>query len=469
MSAIPRVAAEWMVSSLPSRNGRDYVVDQLVTNGLGILTVKELKLLAERVYSMVSVLEESSIKERRLPSSAKKQRRVDFLRRGLFRDDSCTIINDRLLQQMRSETAASTTTAAASSTTAANGATATTSATESRKRPNNQISQPNRPDPQQQQPQQRNPQQNRLSTDDMSLFFNAYLSQMSQLNRPAATQHRPNRNPAQNLWFDMPIPPAQPTFGASDGRPTGETTGASAAAGSSSTAPAAAPAAAPAVDPNSTPRTPTEAMLLPQLLQMGFPKQEILDGIRQCQSTNNNATTLTADEVMLHLVSQREEAEEARKEDEVRLASEDQKQEEIRRRERNQQESLSQATTKDDLTAIFSESWVVHTMSPESIFATLNSKGRDDFLEFLKLEEKSRKWYGWVLPAEYFRKVGKQLKTDADKEEKATTYLKKEREKLRSGLYELKEQLKGQPKIFLDEKPDEKIGQVEIVIIDDDD
>lgn len=464
MSVIPRVAAEWMVSSLPSRSGRDYFVDQLVTNGLGILTVKELKLLAERVYSMASVLEESSIKERRLPSSAKKQRRVDFLRRGLFRDDSCTIVNDRLLQQMRSETSARTTAATAtSSTSVTNRGAATTSTTESRKRPNNQISQPNRPHPQQPQQQQRQQhKQNRLSTDDMSLFFNAYLSQMSQLNRPAVTQHRPNHNPAQNLWFDMPTPPAQPTFGASDGRPTGETTGASAAAGSSSTA-------APVADPNTTPQTPTEAMLLPQLLQMGFPKQEILDGIRQCQSTNNNATTLTADEVMLHLVSQREEAEEARKEDEVRLASEDQKQEEIRRRERNQQESLSQATTKDDLKAIFSESWVVNAMSPESIFATLNCKARDDFLEFLKLEEKSRKWYGWVLPAEYFRKVGKQLKSDADKEEEATTYVKGEREKLRSGLYELKEQIKGQPKIFLDEKPDEKIGQVEIVIIDDDD
>ena len=46
-----------------------------------------------------------------------------------------------------------------------------------------------------------------------------------------------------------------------------------------------------------------------------------------------------------------------------------------------------------------------------------------------------------------------------------------EREKLRSGLYELKEQLNGQPKIFLDQqRPKEKNGSAtEIVVIDDDD
>ena len=463
MSTVPRAAAEWMVSHLPNRQlEKEYVVNCLSMRGLDFLNVKELKILGEILYSMVPVVEEVSISERQLLSSAKKQRRIDFLRRGLFRDNSCTIINDRLLQAMRSETRASSSTppAAASSSVARrdnNVSGSAASPPDSRKRPNNQISQPSQPRQQQRQ------QPNGLSADDFSALFNAYYA--SQFDPPIGHVH----NRGQNIWPGMPMNAAD-FFEAPNGRQTGNDSRASGAGGSSSTNDATT------ADPQSTPQNPAEAVLLQQLLEMGFQKQEILDGIRQCRSNTN--TDPSADDVMLHLVSQREEAEEARKEDEVRLLSENQKKEERRRREQNQKDSLQKATTGEDLRAIFAESWVLNVIlaksgnkgNDRSISIILGSNSRNDFLEFLKLEEKSRKWYGWVLPAEYFRRVGRRLKSADDKEQASSwvTFLSSEREKLRSGLYELKEQVKGQPKIFLGEKPKEKGVAAEIVIIDDD-
>jgi len=499
MSTVPKVVAEWMVLHLPNR---DDTTASCLENagGLAVLTIKELKILTDTLYSMVAVLEEVSIWERRLPSSAKKDRRINFLRRGLFRDDTFTIANDRLLRDMRAEISTSTTTVAATATasTAAipspSAATRVPSSSErsaassndSRKRPNHQMSsqqyQLEELRQQQQQQQQQQLQQNRFSPQDAAAFFDAYYT-ASQFNpaqyRPAQPQH--GYNPLTGMQVSaalLGIGGTNRTNGQYNNNHESsneENSGAAAAAaGGSSSASAAA------ADPQSTPQNPTEAILLQQLLQMGFLKQEILDGVRQCQS--GTASIPSADEVMLHLVTQREEAEEARKEDEVRLRSEDQTQEESKRREQNQEETLSKATTGEDLSALFAESWVLKAMSANDLSVSQilrNSDSRTDFLEFLKLEEKSRKWYGWILPSDYFRKVGKRLmdagdnsynKNDKNKPIK-NKFLSNEREKLRSGLYELKEQLNGQPKIFLDQqRPKEKNGSAtEIVVIDDDD
>jgi hypothetical protein len=538
MSTVPRVAAEWMILHLPSRDNN--IVHYLETAGLGILNINELKCLADILYSMVAVIEELSIRERLLLSSvAKKDRRINFLRRGLFRDDPCTIVNDRLMRDMRLEIRTSTTTSTSTSTSSSSSSSSSSSttsmttttteaksampvasspsaatrvpdrtesaasSTDSRKRPNHQISLQQYQlqelqRRQQQQQQQLQLQQNRFSPEDAAAFFDAYYAPQFNL-----AQYRPVHHHGYNpLPAGMPIPAALLGSGAinringqynniyestdeEDRRQTGNDSGASAAtaaAGSSSSAD---------TDPQSTPHNPTEAILLQQLLQMGFLKQEILDGIRQCRS--GTAAILYSDEVMLHLVSQREEAEEARKEDEVRLRSEDQKQEESQRREQNQKESLSKATTGEDLNSLFPESWVLKVImaaanttsatdddskgnNNQSVSTILrNSDSRNHFLEFLKLEEKSRKWYGWILPSEYFRNVGKRLKSSAgDKNEPIpswATILCNERKKLRCGLYELKEQLNGQPKIFLDQRRPEKknCGATEIVIIDHDD
>eukprot|EP00531_Pseudo-nitzschia_arenysensis_P007606 CAMPEP_0116149510 /NCGR_PEP_ID=MMETSP0329-20121206/18999_1 /TAXON_ID=697910 /ORGANISM="Pseudo-nitzschia arenysensis, Strain B593" /LENGTH=473 /DNA_ID=CAMNT_0003645855 /DNA_START=41 /DNA_END=1462 /DNA_ORIENTATION=- len=473
MWGIPRAAAEWMMLHLPGRRGQHHIVDLLETRGLETLNVKELKLLGGILYSMPAVREEPSIREHRLPSSANKQRRMDFLRRGLFRDNACTILNARLLQAMQAATrtassrippppTAASASASASITRSDNSISENaTSPTDSRKRPHSQISQT---------PPQQHQQNVGLSANDLSAIFSAYYTSQFAPPRPSAGPFANGHNDhGQDLWSGMAMPSARDFFEPSNGSQTMNGFGANGI--SSATGAAAA-------DSQSTPQNPAEAMLLQQLLEMGFKKQEILDGIRQCQSNDTNSL-LSADVVMLHLVSQREEAEEARKEDEVRLLSEEQKQEEGRRREQNQEEALSKATYGEDLTRIFPDSWVLSVLlektcnskgDDRSIPTILGSKKRDDFVEFLKLEEKSRKWYGWVLPAGYFQKVGRRLKSAGDNKQASSweTFLTSEREKLRCGLYELKEQLKGQPKIFLDERPKEKGTTAEIVVIDDD-
>lgn len=452
---------------LPGRRGHGYVVDHLETRGLGILNVKELKLLGDILYSMPAVREFSSISVHRLPSSAKKQRRIDFLRRGLFRDDSCTIINDRLLQAMQVATRAASSRVAAVAVAAAAPSSSVArvnssvggiaaSVNDSRKRPHCQISRP---------PRQQHQQNAGLSANDLSAIFSAYYTSQFEPPRASLGQFGNGHSRGQDFWSGVPMPSEHDFFEPSNEPYDPEANGISTATGAAAT------------NPQSSPQNPAEAILLQQLLEMGFNKQEILDGIRQCQS-NPNALP-SADDVMLHLISQREEAEEARKEDQVRLRSEEQKQEESRRRERNQKESLSKATSGEDLKQIFHDSWVLSVLlektsnskgNSRSIETILGSHKRDDFLEFLKLEEKSRKWYGWVLPAGYFQKVGRRLKSAGDNKKASswTTFLTSEREKLRCGLYELKEQLKGQPKIFLDERPKEKSAAAEIVVIDDD-
>lgn len=478
-STVPRVAAEWMVLHLPSRQGQDLIVHNLETTGVTILTAKELKSLGEILYSMLPVIEESSIWRRRLPSSANKQRRIDFLRRGLFRDDACTIVNDRLMADMGSErrtsspstttsTIARSTPPAASPSSGSTGASAARS-TDSRKRPNHQISQ------HQSRPQQQ--QQNRFPADSAAAIFNAYV--MSQLNAPTVFpgQYRPvqgHGNAFAGMLMNAPIYEFNPPNRMNGQHNNHDRMNGEAPNQIGNESPGAAE------DPDSSPQNPIESILLQQLVEMGFAKQEILDGIRQLQS--GTTTIPSADEVMLRLVYLREEAEEARREDQVRLISEDQKQEESKRREQNQQKSISEATTGEDLTAIFPDSWVLKVIiattagskgDNRSVSTILCSNSRTDFVEFLKLEEKSRKWYGWILPSEYFRKVGTRLKSVFDTKPipsfLPTDYLHNEREKLRCGLYELKEQLKGEPKIFLDERKEVSGGATDIVVIDDDD
>mmetsp|Transcript_12558 Transcript_12558/g.26577 ORF Transcript_12558/g.26577 Transcript_12558/m.26577 type:complete len:527 (+) Transcript_12558:135-1715(+) len=522
-SFIPRVAAEWVVSHLPGRQEKDWIPDHLATKGIGILSVKELKRVGDLLYSMVAVIGEVSIWERRLPGSARKQKRIDFVRRGFYRDDACSLVNEKLMEDMKKEMETSspptrtTTTSAATMrheassssdpTRASNsGANATSSIGTSRKRPNHQISQhieQHRQQYQQNFPQQyqqryqhlqQHPQQHQqqqqntdASSPDRTTVPNAYYN-ISRFHPPPPLQHHlVYGHGYDNPWDRMAMPPPQPSFDSSAHNTNGQEIHAEhrrplGHAGSySSTA---------STDPDGRPQNPGEAMLLVQLLQMGFHKQEILDGIRHCQ--HDSEAMPSSDEVMFRLITQREEAEEARREDEVRLISESQKQEESKRRDRNLQDSLSKVTTGEDLLALFPESWILgiamaanHNGSKDNssknkqsnnknklVATILRSDFRTDFVEFLKLEEKSRKWYGWKLPAAYFHKVAIRLKGAGDPEDCPSwmgTFLGDERKKLRSGLYELKEQVKGQPKIFLDERPKENGGASQIIVIDDDD
>jgi hypothetical protein len=466
---IPRIAAQWIVNQLPSRSGQDRLVERIEQTGVGVLSVKELKVLEESLISMASVIE--SLYIRALPKSAKKQRRVDCIRRCFFRDEECTIVNNQLIQLIQSETA--NTSVARHATASTTAAAAASSASVPETYSNNAVQ------------------------------FNAFAHYLSH-----AAFAPPNSSSAGNFqmqsnfnpWAEM-LPPSEAA------RISSQTSSSNSSNNNSNTTTASIPnfnvpngyhhqhqyqhqyqhqhqqqqqqqhnnnnnnSQGTSVDPDSLPKNPMEEHLLSQLSQMGFRRQEILDGIRESESVTPNA-----DEIMLLLIERREEAEEARREDEVRLLSEDQKQVEINRREQTLQNTLASANTGEDLKVIFPDSWVLTVLMSSSatnqpLVSTIMNKSRyrSEFVEFLQLEKKSRQWYGWVMPSDYFRKIGTRLKNEIK-----IDWLAIEREKLRSGLYELKEQEKGEPKIFLDARKKNQSNnnnsnnKNEIICIDDD-
>ncbi|OEU17369.1 hypothetical protein FRACYDRAFT_260842 [Fragilariopsis cylindrus CCMP1102] len=393
---VPKIAAQWIVKQLPSRSGQDWLVERIEQTGVGVLSVKELKVLEESLISITSIIE--SLHIRYLPKSAKKQRRVDYIRRFFFRDEECTIANDQVIQLIQSEMVnASVSRHATASTTAAASTAAASSASVPETSSNNAA--------------------------QLNVFAAHYISH--------AAFAPPNSSSAGNFQMQSNFNPWAEIL----------------------------------------PKNPMEAHLLSQLLQMGFLRQEILDGIRESENVTPNA-----DEIMLLLIERREEAEEARREDAVRLLSEDQKQVEVSRREQTLQDTLASANTGEDLKVIFPDSWVLTVLmssstSNQRLVSTImnKSRNRSEFVEFLQLEKKSRQWYGWVMPSDYFRKIGTRLKNEIK-----IDWLAIEREKLRSGLYELKEQEKGEPKIFLNARKtnqsnnNKSSNKNEIICIDDD-
>lgn len=502
---IHRIAAQWIVNQLPSRSGQDWAVDRIEQTGLGVLSVKELKSLEVILNSLLPVMGETSRRQLTLPKTAKKQRRVDYLRRFFFRDEGCTIVNDQLLQVMQSET---TGTSVARCITSISAASAAASVPENSN--NNSCTH-----------QQMSQQQSGLTMGNAA-EFNAFAYYLSQFAPPDSSSTENLQCPLSlstssthpvinnyNPWDGIPPPleagrissqiisnnnnntTSLPNFNASTmmngsnhncnnrnfpsqqmdtngslhqqqqqqhNNNDNDNQGISA-------------------DPDSLPQNPTETLLLSQLSQMGFGRQEILDGIRQLE--NEDPTT---DEIMMLLIERREEAEEARKEDEVRLRSEEQTQEEINRRQQTIMDSIASATTGEDLMVIFPESWVLkvlmddgHDDSRETtkkpkgrhqhLISTIMNESRNDFVEFLQLEKKARKWYGFVLPSDYFNKVGTRLSNELQ-----IDWLSVEREKLRCGLYELKQQEKGHPKMFLNARKENQSNnnKKEIIVIDDD-
>mmetsp|Transcript_61578 Transcript_61578/g.69761 ORF Transcript_61578/g.69761 Transcript_61578/m.69761 type:complete len:512 (-) Transcript_61578:207-1742(-) len=502
---IHRIAAQWIVNQLPSRSG-DNIVDRVERTGLGVLNVKELKSLEVILNSLLPIMGETSRTQLTLPSTAKKQKRVDYLRRFFFRDEGCTIVNDQLLQVMQSQT---TGTSVARRITSTSAASAATSVSENG---NNSCSN-----------QQTSQQQSGLTMGNAA-DFNAFAYYLSQFAPPdssstgnlqlSASLSSSSTHPVINNYnpWDGILPPSEAGRISSQIIRNNNNTTTSLPNNNTSTmmngsnhncnnrnVPSQQMATngylhqyqqqqqqnnnndndnnnqGISADPDSLPQNPTETLLLSQLSQMGFGRQEILDGIRQ--SENENPTT---DEIMMLLIERREEAEEARRMDEVRLRSEEQTQGEINRREQTVQDSIASATTGEDLMIIFPESWVLKVLMDDGhddsrditknpngrhqrLISTIMNESRNDFVEFLQLEKKARKWYGFVLPSDYFNKVGTRLKNEPQ-----IDWLGAEREKLRCGLYELKEQEKGEPKIFSDVYKTGISNKKEIIVIDDD-
>ena len=127
-------------------------------------------------------------------------------------------------------------------------------------------------------------------------------------------------------------------------------------------------------------------------------------------SENPTSPPPAADDVMMALVLAREEANEARKMDEARLQSErTRKQEAAALRAANERrftERLEEASLHSLLndSDFFPRSWIL-----SKVLETLEQSGIGNFgrgkrklLHLLKLEKRSRQWYGKDLPKAYF-------------------------------------------------------------------
>ena len=226
------------------------------------------------------------------------------------------------------------------------------------------------------------------------------------------------------------------------------------------------------------PRTDTERRLLAQLLQMGFPDQaEILSSIRKLASDNDNDTsssnnnnTITADVVMVDIISQREEAEEAKKMDVARKLSEQSRKaeakqlrnvvaEENNRKRRDASWSEWMKPSKENAKIMYPDSWILQeTREALEDIVQKNVSAKDLLLELLELEKKAHKWYKGNLPRSYFRAtVSKQLITAATSSSSFSSILacllkalRKQIQVLQQHMFQLSSQQGGVPRLFLD-------------------
>jgi hypothetical protein len=554
MNQIPRVVAEWIVLQLPENNDAG-LASKLEYMGLNTLRVPELKTIGKALYATASVRDELTITVRTLPSSAKKQNCIIFVQRALYIDDTCTRLNDRLLNELQSEVLKSATATAAAQSPAAghpsststhsigkkrsrrsttpNGSSHTTTAlalTDSSKkrwslsprtyqRNRAAVSTHAMPHASSSATWQRidtgaaritnghhftsnsgQPSVGSLASSNRNLHRRSHAPSMhfgSSATAPSDfdTMIRENQNQLdllreyfqnqqQHSFSSTSMPGAQLTSTATHPQQSlfhsasnGHDSQSSGFAGPASMSGAVAPGTNPfphstiptgsanfsdhSSDPNQ-PKNATEFRIMSELAQMGFTdRQEMINGIRQSKKT-------TADEVMLFIVTQREEADEARKEDEVRLLSEEQKREQEQLKKAHRMEKLAGAKTGKDLRVIFDKSWVLGALllddgSSSIVDDALMKQRRTEFLGLLSLEEQSAKWYHG-LPSYYFQNLCNRLKNDHGG---TIDWLPVECERLKRGLTQLKEQVGGRPKLFV-EAFDEATGGTdqEVIVID---
>ncbi|KAL7563087.1 hypothetical protein ACA910_022580 [Epithemia clementina (nom. ined.)] len=232
----------------------------------------------------------------------------------------------------------------------------------------------------------------------------------------------------------------------------------------------------------SVPRDDQESQLLRELQQMGFPnKQEILDGIRRVKykkSSNHGAgdssvaaspatfptfISISADEVMLDLISHKEDEEYTRQTDQARIASERSRKEEAKRRRlvaaEEKEQQLKESTLYEwrDKKEFFEKSWILHN---EAVFDVLheaiqnendnNPKVKEALLCLLKLERDSVKWYKDELPRAFFSAVVNSNILSFDSTAELVDYFKQEAGKIKHSLCSLQEQKGGVPRLYLE-------------------
>lgn len=275
---------------------------------------------------------------------------------------------------------------------------------------------------------------------------------------------------------------------------------------------------------DTTPQTPHEEYIVKTMRdEMNFQdSQEILFSYRKLVRKQQDSASLkstkpgpqtstlvtskpTVDEVMMEIINQREEADEAKKMDQARVLSElSRKEEAKRRRDIIQEEFQKSMELCTDITALmdpndkrlFSSSWILQdpilnqkcqlyiikntppTSSPSDDGTTTVAPLKLQFLELLQLEKNSGKWYGQILPKSYFQhfvieRLKKTMTTTATTPQKSNRtrkyndddidstaimmiqenllkQIRSEITTLQTNIYDLSKQVGGVPKIFRD-------------------
>jgi hypothetical protein len=230
-------------------------------------------------------------------------------------------------------------------------------------------------------------------------------------------------------------------------------------------------------NPEASPQDDQEARLLSETLAMGFKDPaEILISIRKLAAANGGQQ-LTADVVMCDVVHAREEAEFARQMDLARLASErDRRKDAEARRKANalvHEERLLTAcpTAWIESKEMFQSSWLLRSSCRDSLLSHVNrrpSELKRHLVEVLKLEKKSRQWYGQELPSYYFDGVLSERLRIIKDYRTLETALKQEVDTLRDGLMLLSNQDGNAPLVFLEAKEEWKLRHGEEDDDDDD-
>lgn len=235
-----------------------------------------------------------------------------------------------------------------------------------------------------------------------------------------------------------------------------------------------------------------EASLVDNMRNMGFTDtREILSGLRAVatQREENISIVATAgwstqehvEAAMMWIITQREEAAEARKEDEARVSSEIADAKTMQRRKEELELEMMNSELNDLLgsadeeveiaSKYFPHSVILQSIPNRRMFTTLLSvddpvattHARKEVLRYLKLEKKSTDWYGRVLPYSFFNYSEKsRFERWADEltngyKIQFTQRLTKACDELEHALYNLSQQQEGVasvPKVFIQAQKD---------------
>lgn len=210
-------------------------------------------------------------------------------------------------------------------------------------------------------------------------------------------------------------------------------------------------------DPDRTPQTGEERNIMGQLQQMSFTDpSEMLASIRRMVQRLRRPPT--ADEAMLDIITQREESAEAVKMDEARLLSEQTRKTDAANRraqiQRELQGRMETCSVMEWLQAekMFPKSWLLrHGATLDTVKRRIGPSRtalKCKFLDLLKLERDSLKWYR-EMPQSYFRHVVAHRLIGAPSSS-MLRQVEHEIETLNRVMYIMSEQVGGVPKVFRD-------------------